>query len=74
MRDQYGVQPLYFFTQALDAKLWRCVHDQFDFGRFNVDGGPRAPVLRVRQIFRRIFQADERHALGSASAKKCETK
>jgi hypothetical protein len=58
----------------LDAKFRRRVHDQLGFVRRDIDRRPRAPIFRVRQKFRRIINADERHALRSAAAEKSEFK
>ena len=41
----------------------RGVHDQFDFVGGNVNGGAGAVVFGIGQERRRIFLADERHAL-----------
>ena len=74
VRENHRVEPVDFFAQALDAEFRRRVHDDFYPVRRDINGRPRAPVFGVRQKFRRIFLADERHALRRAAAEKCEFK
>ena len=72
MGENHRIEPADVFAEHLDAKFRRRVHDEFDLVRGDVNGRPGAMVLGIGQEFRRIFLADEGHALRRAAAEKNE--
>ena len=70
--DEHGVEARDALAEALQAELRRGVHDQPRVRRLDVDGGPGAVVLRVGEEGSGVFLADDRHAVGGASAEENE--
>ena len=72
MGENNRIEPADVFAEHLDAKFRRRVHDEFDLVRGDVNGRPGAMVFGIGQKFRRIFLADDGHALRRAAAEKNE--
>ncbi len=70
--DEHGVEARDALAEALQAELRRGVHNEPRVWRLDVDGRPGAVVLRVGEEGGGVFLADDRHAVGGASAEESE--
>ena len=66
------IEPANLLAQALEAKFRRRVHHQLHRVRRHIDRRPRAMIFGISQKLRRIFLANDGHALRGSGPEKNE--